>query len=130
MRPSLSEQLAGVHRILTDVVAPTVGDTYAAEMLSGVAATVRMLADTWTAVDPFLRWDCRETAAVLRLAGEQTDPLPGGVLDHEALAAHHRRLRHQLERCLPTVMADEAAHRAMVQLFRERAARWPLRNRR
>lgn len=126
MRPTPTEQLAGIARILADAVAPAVTDPYAARALGGAVVALRLLAEGGQDLGPFLRWDAEQTAVVLRLAGVAVEPVPPGPLADDELEAHHHRLREALEQALPSVASDEAAHEALVRLFRERAARWPL----
>lgn len=126
MRPSVSEQLAGVRQVLADVVGPHVTDAYAADVLAGALATLDLLAESWAEVPRFLCWDSAATGHVLRLAGVPVPPMPDDLLDLDALAAHHREVRGLLESAMPTVLARDEARAAAVALFRERADRYPL----
>jgi hypothetical protein len=126
MRPTVSEQLDAVRRALADVVAPEVTDAYAADVLAGALATLEHLADAWADVPSFLRWDCEATSHVLTLAGVDAPPMPDDLLDVEALHAHDRELRGLLVTAMPTVLARDDVRAAAVQLFRDRAARYPL----
>ena len=125
MHPTVSEQLAGIRQVLADVVAPTVTDPYPADVLTGALAVLDLLADTWTEVPRFLRWDSEQTAVVLAMVGDSVPPAPADQLDIAALEAHHRHVRAQLERAIPAILGDEPARTAMVRLFRDRAERFP-----
>ena len=126
MRPTVSEQLDAVRRALGDVVAPEVADPYASDVLAGALATLEALADRWTDVPSFLRWDCEATADVLRLVDVDVPPMPADLLDVDALHAHELVLRALLVSAMPAVLARDDARAAVVRLFRERAARYPL----
>lgn len=139
MRPTVTEQLAGLRRILADVVAPQIAQPYPAEILAGVVASLGALESAWPALPAFLRWDCESTAAVLgaalpivdtTLAAEvsaaaaeaATDPL-----DITALELRQRHLRGLLARAAPAIMTDPgcSAYGLMAALMRERAERYP-----
>ncbi|MDQ1430056.1 MAG: hypothetical protein QOF40_658 [Actinomycetota bacterium] len=129
MRPTVTEQLEGIRHILGDVVAPEVDDPYPAAVLAGALATLEVLAGAWAVVPAFLRWDAGATAAVLALVGVPVPSRPDDVLDIAALQAHHRDVRRTLEQSMPAVLADADARRAVVELFRDRAARFPMKPR-
>ncbi len=145
MRPSVTEQLDGLRRILQEVVAPELTDAYPADILAGVCATLETLATGWSAVPAFLRWDAAASAEVLsqvlafaapglseplaaelRAAVEAPSPDPA---DLPALEAHHRRLRGALELAIPIITEREELRETythLVGVFRERAERYPL----
>ena len=125
MRPTVSEQLDAVRRALADVVAPEVTDAYAADVLTGALSTLERIADIWADVPSFLRWDAEATSAVLQLVDVDVPPLPADPLDVEALHAHDRDVRALLVTAMPAVLAREDARAAVVQLFRDRATRYP-----
>jgi hypothetical protein len=125
MRPTVSEQLDAVRNALADVVGPEVSDAYAADVLAGALATLERIADTWADVPSFLRWDCEATSDVLRLVDVDVPPMPDDLLDVEALHAHDRDLRALLVTAMPAVLERDDARTAVVQLFRDRAARYP-----
>jgi hypothetical protein len=126
MRPTVSEQLAGLRRMLAEVVAPEVADAYAADVLDGALATLDLLADAWADVPRFLRWDIEATARVLELVGVAVPPPPDDVLDLGALDARAEEVRDLLVQAMPAVVDDPRARDAAVRLFRERAERYPL----
>jgi hypothetical protein len=129
MRPSVSEQLEGIRQVLADVVAPEVTGPYPAAVLADALATLEILARGWAEVPTFLRWDTEATTAVLELVGEPVAPAPDDALDLAAQQSHHRNVRRTLEQCMPAVLADDTARAAVVQLFRDRAARFPMKAR-
>jgi hypothetical protein len=120
MRPTFTEQLDGVRRILVEVVAPEVTAAYPADVLAGAIATLETLAGAYDEVPRFLRWDADATAAVLATAGIDVDDVPDESLDER-----QRRLREQLEQAVPTILDHPDGRAAMIELFRERADRYP-----
>jgi hypothetical protein len=126
MRPTVSEQLDGIRQVLAEVVAPEITDPYPAAVLAGVLTTLELLAGAWADVPAFLRWDAGATSAVLALVGVPVPSIPHDVLDLAALQAHHRDVRGALERSMAAVLEDAGARAALVQLFRDRAARFPM----
>jgi hypothetical protein len=126
MRPTVSDQLAGLARALDDVVAPEVDDAYAVDVLDGVVGTLEMLAEKWTDVAPYLRWDVDATGKVLALVGVGAPPVPDDPLDVAALEARHHEVQELLVRAMPAVVDDPDARDAVVRLFRDRAERYPL----
>ena len=139
MLPTVTEQLAGLRRILTEIVVPEITQPYPAEILAGVIAALGALENALPALPAFLTWDCESTAAVLDKAlpivdGElaieiraaaaeaTTDPL-----DVAALERRQRDLRDLLARAAPAITAaqDRDAYRLMLSLMRERADRYP-----
>jgi hypothetical protein len=141
MRPDISEQLDGIRRVLTQVIAPHVTDPYAASVLNGLLGALGGLAAGWALVPPFLRWDADGTAAVLRaarpylddgLAAEVDDVLGvapgdvGDVGDVLALELHHRRLRALLERAVPVIVEQPPIRSLLVGHLRARIERFPL----
>jgi hypothetical protein len=145
VRPTVTEQLEGLVRILQDVVVPEVTDPYPADILAGVCATLETLATGWGEVPAFLQWDAAASAQILsevETAGGQhlTGPLadqvrsavaasPPDPADLTALEAHHRRLRAALELAVPVIAEHEelsALRTHLVAVLRERAERYPL----
>ena len=130
MRPDLTEQLHGIRRVLAETVAPRVDDEYAAGILAGLLGTIDLLAEAWIQIPGFLRWDSEATGEVLRSVGQQAPPLPDDPLDLRALQAHHRDVRARLEANMAAVIDDGTARAKMIQLFRDRADRYPFAARR
>jgi hypothetical protein len=142
VRPTISEQLAGIRRVLVDVVSPEVQGAYPVDILRGVVANLEMLERSWTQVMPFLAWDNAETARVLdgakacvedplrlridaTLSHSEPDPL-----DAVALDAHNTELRALLADAIPTLAAGgpacAAPYAAVRAHLRERIERFPL----
>jgi len=130
MRPDPTEQLNGIRRVLAETVAPLVHDPYVADVLTGLLATLGLLAEGWAQVPAFLRWDSEATGAVLSGAGYEVPPGPDDPLDLAAWQAHHRDVRRRLEAAVPTLVDDDLATARMIQLFRDRADRFPFAARR
>lgn len=126
MRPSLSEQLDGMRRVLADVVAPEIDGAYPADILTGALGTLEALAAGWADVPAFLQWDGEETARLLGLAGATAAPQPTDVLDLRALEAWHQQLRADLERAVPDLLAGPHAEELTAHM-RARADRFPIR---
>ncbi|HLG89401.1 MAG TPA: hypothetical protein VKZ79_19655 [Alphaproteobacteria bacterium] len=136
MRPTISEQLDGLRRLLAEIIAPEIEAAYPREILTGVIAALGALREALPTVPAFLRWDADSTAAVLSvalpllqqdLAAELRSALaeaPGDTL--ETLEARQERMRALLSKAMPAIGAERGdAYRAMVALFRERADRFP-----
>ena len=139
MRPTVSEQIASLARILADVVAPEVASPYAADILRGLIGALGTLGSAWPKVLGFLIWDAESTATVLAAALPHVDePLAGDIraaldktadpADWAALETRQLHLRGLLSRAMPVILAGTdggEAHRMTVALFRERAERFP-----
>src|SRR4051812_49287406 len=95
MRPTVSEQLSGMRRVLQDVVAPELEGGYPLDILDGVMSTLDALAASWMDVPAFLRWDAERMVALLE--GPELPAPPGDVLDMGALEAWHAQLRWKLQ---------------------------------
>jgi hypothetical protein len=145
VRPSVSEQLDGLRRILQEVVAPELTDPYPADILAGVCATLETLAAGWSEVPAFLRWDAEAASQILsevlsadapkldeslavQVREALASPLPDPA-DFTALQAHHRQIRAALELTIPVISEREELRETrtrLVELFRERVDRYPL----
>ncbi|HEX7096249.1 MAG TPA: hypothetical protein VF183_10225 [Acidimicrobiales bacterium] len=131
MRPTVSEQLAGIRRILDEVIAPQVTEAYPVDMLRGVLANLEMLERSWTRVVPFLAWDNEQTAELLRdvasvvdhgLAARIAEALAAAAvdpLDVAALDARNTTLRELLAEAVPQLATG--GERAAPQYARVRA---------
>lgn len=138
MRPTVSEQLEGIGRVLGQVVAPHISDPYAANILDGLLAALGSLAAGWAQVPPFLRWDVDGTVAVLTSARAILNEgmtvefnvllvdAPDDDGDVLALQTHHRRLRSLLERAVPAIVEDPDSRALLVAHLRARIKRFPL----
>jgi hypothetical protein len=145
VRPSVTEQLEGLQRILQEVIAPELLDPYPADILAGVCATLETLAAGWSEVPAFLRWDANASISlltqVLAAAGPDLEaqlvtqlraaidaPAPEAT-DVLAIEAHHQLVRAALEHAIPVITAcdDLSELRThLVVVLRERAERYPL----
>ena len=125
MRPDVTEQLAGLRRILAEVVAPHVVDPYPADVLAGVLIALDTLS-RWDQIPDFLRWDSERCNSILAMAGARTVGFTGDPLDLDALADHQRAVHGALEAAMPAVLSDAPARSAMIGYFRERCGRFPL----
>lgn len=142
MRPTISEQLAGVRRILAEVIAPEVTGAYPVDMLRGVLANLEMLEHSWTTVGPFLAWDNAGTERVLEHVAPLVDAASGDRIraalvaapkdnaDVDALDAHNTALRELLAEAIPELAAGgERTADAYAEVrahLRERIGRFPL----
>jgi hypothetical protein len=142
VRPTVSEQLAGVRRILSDVIAPEVSGAYPIDMLRGVLANLEMLEQSWTRVGPFLAWDNEGTEQVLRsvvpfvdgdLAARITALVvaaPVDASDVGALEARNTALRAVLADAVPALArggdAAAPAFAGVRRHLRDRIERFPL----
>jgi hypothetical protein len=63
---------------------------------------------------------------VLALVGLEPPPLPDEPLDVAALEACHHEVQALLVDAMPTIVEHPDARDAVVQLFRDRAERYPL----
>ena len=111
MHPSVTEQLRGMRRTLTEVVAPDLAHPYPTEVLRGVVAALEGLERSWVRVLPFLAWDNAETAALLR---ERVAP----VVDAP--------LADAVPQLTAGGDATAGAHAAVVAHLRARIERYPL----
>jgi len=137
MRPNVSEQLDGIRRVLTQVIAPHVTDPYAASILNGILGALGSLAAGWSNVAQFLRWDADGTATVLTTArpyldegltaelDEVLDHVPEADCDVLVLEEHHRRLRALLERAVPAIVEQPTISSLLVGHLRARIERFP-----
>jgi hypothetical protein len=145
VRPSVTEQLNGLRRILDEVVAPELQDPYPADILAGVCATLETLAAGWARVPAFLIWDAEATTALLAdlpemaatelgprlatdIAAHLESPIPDAS-DVPAVEAHHREARALLERAIPTIAERpelRELYTRVTALMRERSQRYPL----
>jgi hypothetical protein len=145
VRPSITEQLNGLRRILEEVVAPELQDPYPADILAGVCATLETIAEGWARVPAFLMWDAEATTVLLAdlrqtagptldhgLASDIAELLktpPPEASDITALEAHHRQARALLERAVPTIAERPELgelYTRLAALMRERGQRYPL----
>ena len=136
MRPTVTEQLEGMCRILETAVAPALANDYTLETLRSLVANVRMLGRAWHKLLPFLHWDNGVMVELLSTARDTVDmalrariddalaAAPAARDDGVAAEARNDQLRALLGECLdgpPTLLTHITAH------LSERARRYPLR---
>jgi hypothetical protein len=129
VRPSVTEQLEGLRRILEEVVAPELKDPYPRDILAGVCATLESLAAGWQQVPAFLDWDARASAALVAQVDETFAAPPADPLDIGQLEARHRQTRAALEKAIPTMAERDDLGELRTQVaahFRERGERYPI----
>ena len=138
MRPTVTEQLDGLRRILAETIVPEVTSPYPAEILGGVIGALDALQANWHRIPAFLRWDIEATAGVLeaaqplldadlaaKVAAMKADDKP---TDLAALETRQMRMRELLVEAMPAILADPdetGAYPRMIALFRERTERFP-----
>ena len=132
MRPTLSEYLSGLRRILEEAVAPSVQGEYANEMLAGVLRSLAMLEENWPVAPDFLAWDNVETARLLSLIAPHvplgapiepaTQPSTFAQLD-----AENERVRALLASAIAALAASSAhtVYAEVVEHLRTRIDRYP-----
>jgi len=138
MRPTVTEQLDGVCRILDEVITPALAAEHTRETLRNLVANVRMLARNWPRLLPFLNWDNTACAALLVALRASAAPdlqariaatlatAPADPADIEAIKTHNEALRKCLSAYL--LAGCSAEHRTRIGAhLAERAARYPLR---
>lgn len=125
MRPTASEQIAGLADVLETIVVPEVDGSYPLDIANGSVANLRMLADALDAVGPFLLWDIEQTRSVLALIGSDPVDVEIPAFDMAALRARHVEVRTALETAADAIRADAAADAAMAAYIRERSSRFP-----
>ncbi len=139
MKPTITEQLQGLSRALSEVIAPEVHSPYPAEILGSVIGALDALQSSWSKIPAFLQWDIAEIAAVLvaarpmlgaDLAAEIDAAIaePGAdPSDWTALEARQTQMRGLLARAVPVLAEsrDSDAYRRMIALFNERTDRFP-----
>jgi hypothetical protein len=136
MHPTITEQLDGLRRILTDAVAPEVSAPYPTEILGSVIGALNALQANWHAIPAFLRWDIATTSEVLdaakplldagliaEIAAAQAD---SDLADLASLESRQVRMRGLLVKAMPAIRAERGtAYGKMIALFRERTERFP-----
>lgn len=125
MRPTASEQIAGLVDVLQSIVVPEIDDGYSLDITAGSLATLQMLAEALDAVGPFLLWDIERSREVLAMVGVEVDDVEIPAFDMPALRARHAEVRAVLESAADAVRADAAADAAMAAYIRERSTRSP-----
>ena len=96
MRPTLSEQIIGARRVLVELAAPEVSDSYTQEQIAFAASALEHAAARWPEVLPDLVTDIRALEEVLGIEPAALDEAVPGVPDLAAAEEYHRELRAQL----------------------------------
>jgi hypothetical protein len=137
MRPTISEQLDGLRRILAETVAPEITAPYPAEILGSVIASLTALSEAVYTVPAYLRWDIGTATALLEQARPFLDPALAAEiaadpeydpLDLRALEGRQAELHALLAKAMPIILQEPAlagVKADMVAFFRARAERYP-----
>ncbi|HTJ63315.1 MAG TPA: hypothetical protein VL899_05850 [Alphaproteobacteria bacterium] len=125
MRPTITEQLDGLRRILAEVIAPEVAAPYPAEILGGVIGALDALRTNWARIPGYLEWEIRSIRTILAAAKVETPPDDPREL--KALEDLQIQLSGLLVAAQPAIVADADgdAYRLMIAFFRERTRRYP-----
>ena len=136
MRPTVTEQLEGMCRILETAVAPALANDYTLETLRSLVANVRMLGRAWHQLLPFLHWDNGVMAELLATASDSAAPelraristalaaAPVDAADGLAAETRNEQVRALLTECLES---SPALTKAIASHLAERSRRYPLR---
>ena len=96
MRPTLSEQIEGARRVLMELAAPEVSDSFAREQITHAAAALEHVAARWPQVLPDLVVDIRALEELLGVEPAALDEAVPGVPDLVAAEEYHWGLRARL----------------------------------
>jgi hypothetical protein len=123
MRPTITEQLDGLRRILSEVVAPEVTAPYPAEILGSVIASLSALSANWSRIPDYLAWEIESIRSILTATGIN----PPSDIASETLEERQIRMSGLLVAAQPAIAADpdSEAYRLMIAFFRERAQKFP-----
>lgn len=128
MRPTVTEQLAGISRILDSVIRPEVGSEYGQQILTGVIENLRVVAASQGRIEEFLVWDNAGMAKILTHEGTppatSQPPEPDTV---QRLTARNVELRQRLSELIADLGAGHELLAPIVEHLAERATRYPLR---
>jgi len=137
----MTDQLAGVRRILDEIIAPELREGYPSQILRGIIKNLEMLEGAWGCIVPFLEWDNDATASLL----EDSAPLVSGDLREEIrvalgqgtsarspedLEAHNTCLRGLLAAAIPHMAGREDSFEVLRRIrdhLVERTSRYPFR---
>jgi hypothetical protein len=141
MRPGMTDQLAGIRRILDEIIAPELREGYPSQVLRGIVKNLAMLEGAWVRILPFLEWDTEATVLLL----EDAAPLVRGELREEIRAAlqqgpsarsledleeRNTGLRSLLTAAIPQLAALEEGSEVLQRVkdhLLERTSRYPFR---
>ncbi|WP_420433579.1 hypothetical protein [Candidatus Poriferisocius sp.] len=96
MRPTLSEQIMGARRVLVELAAPEVSDSYLQEQITFAAAALEHAAARWPEVLPELVKDIRALEEVLGVESAELEEAVPGVVHLAAAEEYHQGLRARL----------------------------------
>ena len=96
MRPTLSEQIMGARRVLVELAAPEVSDSYTQEQIAFAAAALEHAAARWAEMLPDLVTDIRALEEVLGIEPAALEEAVPGVVYLAAAEEYHRDLRARL----------------------------------
>jgi hypothetical protein len=86
MQPNVTEQLAGIRRILEEVIAPAIGDEYVVSQLRAMTQTLTLLEGHWQRALPLLMQENDELGALFAEIRPQL-AAAAGSLEGNPLAA-------------------------------------------
>lgn len=112
MRPTLSEQIEGARRVLMELAAPEVSDSFAREQITHAAAALEHVAARWPQVLPDLVVDIRVLEELLGVVPAALDEAVPGVPDLVAAEEYHRGLRARLTEEIKAAVEPSPAVRA------------------
>jgi hypothetical protein len=123
MRPTITEQLDGLRRILAEVVAPEVTAPYPAEILGSVIGALDALSANWARIPDYMAWEIASIRSILAAAGIE----PPADMDSATLEDRQVRMSGLLVKAQPAIAADRnsEAYRLMIAFFRKRSQRFP-----
>ena len=138
MRPSITEQLDGMCRVLEETVAPEVQSGHVLEILRSLVSNVRMLSRNWHSVPGFLDWDNGVTVELLSSARPSVSETlrnridaalagaPMNQTDILAVDAFNEQLRQLTTECLADTLTPPVREK-ILQHLSDRTTRYPMR---
>lgn len=120
MRPTLSEQITGARRVLVELAAPEVTDSYMQEQITFAAAALEHAAARWPHVLPDLVTDIRALEEVLGVEPRVLEEAVPGVVDYAGADEYHRDLRARLSDEIMSGLEPSPAVRAYLADSTER----------
>lgn len=142
MRPTITETLRGIRRILAEVVAPEIHAPYPAETLQSILADLELVERSWDRVLAFLHWDNAAMTALLATIEAHVDPECAArlramhvaatidMLDFEAANARNEELRALVAAAVPQLAAGgertAVAYAGVRAYLRQHMERYPM----
>ena len=96
MRPTVTEQIDGVRRVLEELVIPQLDNPFIKDQITHAAGVLVHAADRWSRVLPDLVADIRALEEVLGVEPRVLAEAVPGVADLDAAEEYHRGLRARL----------------------------------